>query len=69
MGPQAIQPLILVVDHDRRSDNPLLSTLASHGFRTLHASARPGGIWGPSAAAPIWCCSTCAHGATTSQAS
>jgi two-component system KDP operon response regulator KdpE len=46
MGPQAIQPLILVVDHDRRSDNPLLSTLASHGFRTLHASARPGGVWG-----------------------
>jgi two-component system, OmpR family, KDP operon response regulator KdpE len=39
--PDAVQPLVLVVDDDEpRAGASLVSTLASQGFRTLHAGAR-----------------------------
>jgi two-component system, OmpR family, KDP operon response regulator KdpE len=36
----AFQPLVLVVDEDPHLGQSLVSTLASHGFRTLHAATR-----------------------------
>lgn len=41
-GHHAVQPLILIVDGKVGAASFLASTLASHGFRTLHASNRSG---------------------------
>ena len=39
-GPAAMQPLVLVVDDSPETGRLLAFTLASHGFRTLHAGTR-----------------------------
>jgi two-component system KDP operon response regulator KdpE len=43
-GQYAVQPLILVVEDERERGSSLVSTLASHGFRTLQASSRAGAL-------------------------
>jgi two-component system, OmpR family, KDP operon response regulator KdpE len=43
-GPFAVQPLILVVEDEPHLGRSLVSTLASHGFRTLQASTRAGAL-------------------------
>jgi two-component system, OmpR family, KDP operon response regulator KdpE len=39
-GSAAVQPLVLVVEAEPHLGCPLVSTLANHGFRTLHAGDR-----------------------------
>ena len=43
-GSSAVQPLVLVVEDEPHSGQSLVSTLASHGFRTLHAGTRTGAL-------------------------
>jgi two-component system KDP operon response regulator KdpE len=42
----AVQPLVLVVEDERHCGHSLVSILASHGFRTLHAGARASALTG-----------------------
>ena len=39
-GGSAVQPLVLVVEDEPHAGRSLVSTLATHGFRTLHAGSR-----------------------------
>ncbi len=41
-GPAAVQPLVLVIEDEPQMRHFLVSTLASHGFRSLHVGTRAG---------------------------
>jgi len=43
-GAAATQPLVLVVEDEPHAGQSLVSTLATHGFRTLHAGSRAGAL-------------------------
>ncbi len=43
-GGAAVQPLVLVVEDEPHAGQSLVSTLATHGFRTLHAGSRAGAL-------------------------
>jgi two-component system, OmpR family, KDP operon response regulator KdpE len=44
IGSAAVQPLLLVVEDEPQAGQSLVSVLASHGFRTLHAGTRAGAL-------------------------
>ncbi|MGA7123829.1 MAG: response regulator transcription factor [Polyangiaceae bacterium] len=43
-GGSGVQPLVLVVEDEPHARQSLVSTLATHGFRTLHAGSRAGAL-------------------------